>query len=798
MKFSLSWLQDHFATSLDLQGILDLMLQCGLEVEELIDPAASLNEFTVCKVLEAEQHPDADKLRVCKVETVDGIKQIVCGAPNARAGMTAIYAPLGAYIPGLDFSLDKKPRKIRGVESYGMMCSAKELEAGEDHDGIADLDASWKLGTPAADALGANDPVIDFEVTPNRPDWLGVMGIARDLAAAGGGRLISQATKPVNGFGACPTKVTIEPGSGCTQFAMVLVKGVKNGPSPDWLQQRLKSIGITPKNLLVDVTNYVSFDRARPLHVFDADAVQGDMIVQLGKDGDKLDGLDGKAYDLGPEMCVIADDAGVISLAGVMGGERTGVTEDTVNVLIESAWFEPLRTARTGRTTGIISDARYRFERGVDPKSTMAGIEQAVELITEYAGGNPSEVSFVGERASEAEPFTFYPADVERLTGLQVKPAAMRKYIKDLGFTFEDTGDAWYITPASWRFDMAQSADIVEEIARLIGFDALPITSLPTPEGGVREITTLEQSRIRTARRAMASRGFLETVTWSFMSVQEAKMFGGGEAPLKVANPVAAELNQMRPSVLANLAKAIQRGADRGEPGLRLFEAGPIYLGDGPDDQYETVTALVSPKDPRDWSGKNAVYDAYSAKADLFALLEALGQPADRFQISAPTAPYFHPGQGAALKMGPKVTVGHFGTLHPGVLKKLDVDGPLYGFELVLGRLPAGRKKAAKTKAILETTSLLPVKKDLAFVVDETVPADKLVRAAKGADKAMISEISVFDVYQGKGMEEGKKSLAIEVTVQPKDKTLTDEQIDSVMKKVIAAVSKAVGGELRG
>lgn len=798
MKFTLSWLQDHLATSLDLQGILDLMLQCGLEVEEVVDPAESLKPFTVCKVLEAEQHPDADKLRVCTVETVDGTKQIVCGAPNARAGMTAIYAPLGAYIPGLDFSLDKKPRKIRGIESHGMMCSAKELEAGEDHDGIADLPDSWKLGTPASDALGANDPVIDFEVTPNRPDWLGVAGIARDLAAAGGGRLITPATKAVSGSGQPTANVVIEDGCGCTQFAMVLIKGVKNGPSPEWMQKRLKAVGISPKNLLVDVTNYVSYDRARPLHVFDADAVKGDLVVRLGKAGETLDGLDGKEYTLGEEMCVIADDDGVVSLAGVMGGERTGVTEDTVNVLVESAWFDPLRTARTGRTTGIISDARYRFERGVDPMSTMAGIEQAAALITEYAGGQPSEVSFAGTPPAAPDAFNFYPADVARLTGLDIKPATMRKFIKDLGFTFEDTGDAWYISPGSWRFDMAQSADIVEEIARLVGFDQLPTTSLPEPEGGVKEITTLAQGRNRTARRVMASRGFLETVTWSFMPVDDAKLFGGGDAALAVANPVASELNQMRPSVLANLAKAIQRGADRGEPGLRLFEAGPIYTGDGPNDQFDTISALASPKDSRDWSGKTAAYDAYSAKADLFALLAALGQSPDRFQFAAPSATYFHPGQGAALKMGPKVTVGHFGTLHPGILKKLDVEGPLYGFELVLDRLPAGRKKAGKTKAILETTSLLPVKKDLAFVVDENTAAADLVRAAKGADKAMISDVAIFDVYQGKGMDDGKKSLAIEITVQPKDKTLTDEQIDGVMKKVIAAVSKAVGGELRG
>ncbi|MEO1405310.1 MAG: phenylalanine--tRNA ligase subunit beta, partial [Pseudomonadota bacterium] len=479
MKFTLSWLKDHLATKSSLDELLALMGQIGLEIEEVEDPAAKLAPFTVAKVTAAEPHPDADKLQICTVETVDGTKQIVCGAPNARAGMTAIYAPLGSYIPGLDFSLDKKPRKIRGVESHGMLCSAKELEAGDDHDGIADLDEKWEMGAPASEALEANDPVIDFEVTPNRPDWLGVMGIARDLAAAGGGRLVSRETKSIGGSYDCPVEVGIVDEDACPIFAGVMIQGVKDGPSPDWMQSRLKSVGIQPKSLLVDVTNYVSLDRARPLHAYDADKLTGTVMARLGKAGERVEALDGKTYEVTEDMCVIADDTGPIGLGGVMGGESTAVSETTRNVFLEAAWFDPLRTARTGRSTGIQSDARYRFERGVDLNSCLEGLQMAVTIIKDHAGGKVSKPIIAGAPLVRDEKVTFYPPDVERLTGLDVKTADMKKMLKDLGFDIEDAGEAWYLKIPTWRFDMEQSADIVEEVARLVGYDALPTTSLP-------------------------------------------------------------------------------------------------------------------------------------------------------------------------------------------------------------------------------------------------------------------------------------------------------------------------------
>ncbi len=796
MKFPVSWLKDYLATTASLDETMAYMLKAGLEVEEVSNPAEDLKAFTVCKVKAAEPHPDADKLRVCTVETVDGEKQIVCGAPNARAGMTAIYAPLGAYIPGLDFALDKKPRKIRGVESSGMMCSTKELNAGEDHDGIADLDGSIPLGTPAAEALGLNDPVIDFEVTPNRPDWLGVKGIARDLAAAGAGEFIDDPVRKVAGTYDCPIKIEVNDPEACPVFAGALVRGVKNGPSPAWLQARLNAVGITPKSLLVDVTNYISIDRARPLHAYDAAKLRGPIRARLGKDSEHCSALDGKIYQINSEMCVIADDSGVIGLGGVMGGESTAVSDETTDVFIESAWFDPLRTARAGRTTGIISDARYRFERGVDPQSCIEGVHLALRLITEYGGGAASKVSLAGDAPRRTEPVEFFKRDVARLTGLDIKPAAMKKTIKSLGFTIEDTGETWLLRVPSWRFDIEQSADIVEEIARLEGFDALPTASLPAMKGANRVVTTPIQDRIRTARRTLASRGFLESVTWSFMPKPIAELFGGGAEALTVANPVASELNQMRPSILANLALAIQRGADHGERDLRLFEAGPIYLGDGPKDQRSVVAALVRPVKSRHWNGA-ADYDAYAAKADLDAILNAIGQPPARFQVGEPRQAHWHPGQSGSVKLGPKVTVAHFGALHPRVLKAMKVEGPVFGFELNLNALPQMKAKTTKTKPVFAKADLTPVRRDFAFIVSEDTAASAIVKAAQGADKALVTAVDVFDVYQGQGIEPDQKSIAIEVTLQPRGETLKDQDIEAISQKITAAVAKATGGVLR-
>lgn len=797
MKFTLSWLNDHLVTKASLEDILAYMGKAGLEVEHVTDPKKALAPFSVCKVLEAEPHPQADKLRVCKVDTIDGVKQIVCGAPNARAGMTAIYAPLGTWIPGLNMALDRKPRAIRGVESHGMMCSSRELEIGDDHDGIIDLQGEFAVGTPAAEALGHSDPVIDFEVTPNRPDWLGVQGIARDLAAAGAGRFLRNDARKVPGNGDCPIDIRLEAPDACPVFAGALVRGVSNGPSPDWMQARLKAAGLQPKSLLVDVTNYISLDRARPLHVYDAAKLTGAVVARLGRRGETLDALDGKTYQITEDMCVIADASGVIGLGGVMGGVSTAVSPETTDVFIESAWFDPLRTARTGRATGIHSDARYRFERGVDPQSCLDGLNLALALILEYGGGTASKSKVAGSVPARTQKVTFYRGDVERLTGLLVKPAEMKRILKDLEIDIEDAGDAWYLMPPSHRFDIDRSADIVEEIARLVGYDQLPTTSLPMTAGMKQTVAAARQTRVATARRAMAARGFLEAVTWSFMSKEHAALFGKTEDALTVANPVASELNYMRPSVLGNLAQAAQRASNRGERGVRLFEAGPIYLGDGPKDQRTVIAALVQPVPQRHWQGPPNGYDAFAAKADLFALLAALGQPGEKFQIAPATQPHWHPGQSASLRLGPKMTVANFGALHPAVLKALDVDGPVYAFELNLNALPVMKAKATKTKPVLDRSGLTPIRRDLAFVVDATLAAGEIVRHAQSAEKSLISAIDVFDVYQGPGVPEGKKSVAFEVTIRPRE-VLKDDQIQAIMDRIISSVQKGTGGVLRG
>lgn len=806
MKFSISWLKDYLQTDATLDEIIEAMTLAGLEVEEVENPAEKLAAFTTAKVIKAEQHPDADKLRVCTVETKDGTKQIVCGAPNARTGMTAVYAPLGAYIPGLDFALDEKPRKLRGVESQGMMCSSRELEIGEDHDGIMDLEGEIPVGTPIAEIMGLNDSTIDFEVTPNRPDWLGVVGIARDLAATGLGKLKIPAVKPVKGAFPCPIDVRTEDKEACPVFMGRLIRGVKNGPSPEWMQKRLKAIGINPKNMLVDVTNYISYDRCRPLHVYDANKLSGAVVARLGKSGESFDALDDKTYDVSSDMCVITDDSGVIGLGGVMGGSSTSSQLDTVDVFIESALFDPMRTARTGRATGISSDARYRYERGIDPVSCREGLELATQLILEACGGEPSEIVIAGADPAPQEPVAFKPRDMLRLTGVDMTAARMKKILATLGFGVEKSAslkdDVWNITVPSFRRDIAQSADIVEELIRIEGFNALPTDSLPRAAAVATQVTTPMQNRVRTARRVMAARGFLEAVTWSFMDKDKAATFAGGANALQnglvVDNPIASELNYMRPTALANLAIAAQRNIDHGAEEVRLFEAGPVYLGDGPNDQRTAITALVKPRPPRHWAGASPAYDAFAAKADLFAVLGALDQPGERFQIGEAANAAWHPGRAGVLKLGPKNVVASFGELHPALLKELDVDGPMIGFELILDALPLPKSKGGKTKTRLDKPELTPVRRDFAFLVDAATPSADLVRAAAGADKKLISSARVFDVYAGQGVPEGKVSIAIEIVLLPREKTLTDDEIDAVAANVVEAVAKSTGGELRG
>jgi len=794
MKFTLSWLKQHLDTTASADDVTEAMTMAGLEVEHVDNPAAKLAAFSVARIVEAVQHPNADKLRVCQVDTRDGRLEIVCGAPNARAGLTTIYAPIGAYVPGSGVTLEARP--VRGVVSNGMLCSAKELEVAEESDGIMELEGDLAVGLSAAEALGL-EAVIDFEVTPNRPDWLGVMGIARDLAAAGLGTLKDTAVEAVPGTFPCPIAIKVD-GDACPVFAGRLIKGVRNGPSPAWLQQKLTAIGLRPINALVDVTNLISYDRARPLHVYDRALMVGDLIeARLGQYTDlgdeQLIALDGKTYDITGEMCVIADAAGErpIGLGGVMGGASTGCSETTIEVFIESAWFDPIRTAQTGRATGIASDAQYRFARGVDPASVLPGLELATKLILEICGGEASEVVVAGKAPAAPGPIAFDRAYVRKLSGLSIAPGRIDEILTKLGFTLDGAS----VTPPSWRRDVEGKADLVEEVARIEGYAALPAEALPEAARPVGGALTVRQTRMRNARRAMAASGYAEAVTWSFMRSAWAQLFGGGDPTLVLTNPIAADLDCMRPSALPNLIEAAARNARRGFPDVALFEVGPIYRGDQPGDQATVVAAIVAPHPPRRWDGvrPDTLFDL---KADLMALLDELGAPG--LQIAQGQAsPWWHPGRSARLQLGPRTIVAEFGQLHPGVLKALDAEGPIYGFEIDLDAIPEPKRKGVKTRPALDLPSLMPLTRDFAFLVAADTAAGDLVRPILGADRALIADARVFDVYAGTGVPDGQKSVAVEVVIQPRDKTLTDPEIEALSARIVAAAEKAVGAKLR-
>ncbi len=794
MKFTLSWLKKHLETEASIDAVVEAMTLAGLEVEEVHNPAEKLAEFSIAKVLTAEKHPDADKLKVCTVETRDGIKQIVCGAPNARADMTVAYAPLGAYIPGLDFSLDKKPRKIRGIESSGMMCSGKELEIDEDADGILDLPQTFEMGMPLADALSLNDPVIDFEVTPNRPDWLGVNSIARDLAAVGLGKLVSPEIKPVDGNYPCPVDIKIEDTQACPAFVGRVIRGVKNGPSPKWLQNQLKAIGLRPISALVDITNYITYDRARPLHFYDVAKISGSIIVREGTN-EEFEALDDKTYSATPEDIVIADEGGILGLGGIVGGTTSGCDENTTDILIESAYFDPLTIRRSAKRLGVNSDAKYRFERGVDTGGLIEGCELATQMVLDICGGEPSEITVAGEIPAVPSSIEFDPMQVNRLTSLILSDDAMEKILVDLGFTVK-RGPTWTVSVPSFRRDCSEGADLVEEIARVHGFHNLEAVSLPTLPGRREPTATVTQNRTRLARRALALRGLSEAVTWSFALDDHAVLFGGTDASLRVDNPISSDLNTMRPSALIHLLLAGQRNADKGYPGAALFELGPVFAGQDPSDQRLTLAGMRRTETSRDWAGV-AEITALTAKTDTLDALEAMGASTDNLQLFGAVGEYWHPGRSGSLRMGPKNVLASFGELHPRVLKAMGIDSRIVAFEIWPEAIPAPRKKSvSKAKAALTLSDFMPVTRDFAFIVPDATAANDVLRAAKGADKQLITDVTLFDVYQGKGVDEGHKSFAIEVTLSPKEATLTDKDIDAVSNKIIAGVMK-VGGRLR-
>ncbi|PZQ14262.1 MAG: phenylalanine--tRNA ligase subunit beta [Ancylobacter novellus] len=806
MKFSLSWLKEHLAGDADLVAVTETLTRVGLEVEHVEDKAGELHPFVVGRILEANRHPNADKLQVCRVEVGKSEPlQVVCGAPNARAGLKVVFAAPGTVIPSSGVKLGAS--EIRGVPSAGMLCSGRELGLSEESDGILELPADAPVGKPFAPVIGLDDPVIEIAVTPNRSDCLGVHGVARDLAAAEIGTLKEPTVTAVRGSYPCPVNVRFDFGDTeplSPVFALRMVRGVKNGPSPEWLQRKLKSIGQKPINALVDVTNYLTFDRGRPLHVFDAAKVTGDLVVRRAREGEILTALDGKTYALDDTMCVIADDTGVESLAGIMGGASTGCGPETVDVLIESALWDPLAIARTGRALNIHSDARHRFERGVDPAFTLPGLELATRLILDICGGEASEITIAGEVPERDLIIDFPVSEVKRLTGLAVTPAEVKAPLSLLGFWATGHGDQLKVAVPSWRPDVEGKADLVEEVVRIIGLDKVEATPLPQAESLAAARLSPVQRRARAARRTLAARGMVEAVTWSFVSRLQAESFGGGKPELALANPIAADLSDMRPSLLPGLIAAAQRNADRGTGDVAMFEVGQTFLGDRPQDQRMVAAGVrrgtaKARGAGRHWGEQTLPVDAFDAKGDALNVLASLGLSASAVQVAQGSAPsWFHPGRSAALQLGPKVVLGAFGELHPRVLKALGASAPLVGFEITLDALPAPKAKATRAKPPFEGSALQPLSRDFAFVADRDTPAGELIRAALAADRKLVTRVDLFDRYEGPGVPEGKVSLALAVTLQPRDKTLTDAEIEEISVKIVAQVTKATGATLRG
>lgn len=797
MKFTLSWLKDHLETTASLDDILDALTDLGLEVEEVSNPLDRLSDFTIGHVKSAEKHPDADRLRVCQVETDEGLKQIICGAPNAREGITVVVAKPGVYVPGIDTTIGVG--KIRGIESFGMMCSEREMELSDEHDGIIEL-PSGNVGDRFVDWLASNDPskvdpVIEIAITPNRPDALGVGGIARDLAARGLGSLKLRATPEIEAKFPCPVDVAIEADTadGCPVFCGRVIKGVKNGPSPQWMQDILKAIGLRPISFLVDVTNFFTYDQNRPLHVFDADKVKGGLRVYRAEGGEQLLALDGKKYTFQKGQMIIGDDNGPESIAGVMGGEESGCTEDTVNVFVESAYWDPVQIAYTGRALKINSDARYRFERGVDPAWTPIGLDHAVKMIVHHAGGEASEMVVAGAVPDTSRSYKLDPDRVQSLVGMTIPAEEQIKTLEALGFCID--GDQAHVP--SWRPDVMGEADLVEEVARVASLTKLVGKPMSRPAGVPKPVLSASQKREASARRTIAALGYNECVTYSFIDQASAELFGGGSDATRLENPISSEMSHMRPDLLPGLLQAAARNQARGYMDVALFEVGVAFHGGEPEEQHtQAAGLLVGHTSPKDLHSTRRAVDTFDARADAEAVLSAIGAP-QKAQIIRNGSSWWHPGRHGQVCLGPKKVLATFGELHPKVLSAFDIKGPAVAFTIWPSEVPMPRATTA-TRAALELQDLQAVDRDFAFVVDANVEALTLVNAAAGSDKDLIESVRVFDEFVGGSLGEGKKSLAISVRLQPTEKTLTDEEIERVSAKVVEKVTKATAGELRG
>ena len=796
MKFSLEWLKHFLDTDASVAEISAALNRIGHEVEGIEDPADKLAGFRVAKVLTAAKHPDADKLQVLSVDTGEGDPlQVVCGAPNARAGMKGVLGLPGAVVPANGMELRKSA--IRGVESNGMMCSVRELELGDEHDGIIELPEAAPVGQSFA-AYSDASPVFDVAITPNRPDCMGVMGIARDLAAAGLGTFKPVDVPVIEGEGPCPVEIRIEDVDGVPAYHGRVIRGVKNGPSPDWLQRRLKAAGQRPISALVDCTNYLMFATGRPAHVYDLRKLSGPVIARRAKNGETVEALNEKTYTLDETMTVIADQKGVHDIGGIMGGEHSGADESTTDVLLEIAYFDPERIGVTGRKLGLASDARTRFERGVDPAFLDDGLALLTDLIVQTCGGTPSEAVQVGQAPVEKTDIAFDPEMTARLGGVEIARDRQRAILEALGFT---VADDWQVTCPSRRHDIEGAADLVEEVVRIHGLDHVASVALPRAEGVARPTATPLQQLERKLRRAAAARGLNEAVTWSFLPTADAEFFADGAQLWTLDNPISEDMKAMRPSLVPGLLAAAKRNADRGAEGSRLFELGRRYFRGkaGASDEKPTLgVVLAGNRTARGWAhGKATGFDAFDAKSEAMALLEAAGAPVENLMVMDGAGDQFHPGQSATLRLGPKNVLARFGALHPRTLKAFDIEGPVMAVEIFLDALPAKKGGGGFARAAYAPPALQPVSRDFAFLVPAGLAASDLVRAVKGADKQSVVAARVFDVFVGQGVPEGKKSVAVEVVLQPGEKTFTEVEIKAISDKIVASAAKQ-GAELRG
>lgn len=789
MKFSLSWLKEHLDTNADIQGVADSLNRIGLEVEGIENPAEKLSGFRIAKVLTAERHPQADKLQVLSVDAGDGPLQVVCGAPNARAGLVGVFGMPGATVPANGMVL--RVAAIRGVESNGMMCSTRELELGDDHDGIIELPADAPIGVNFVDYARLDDPIIDVAITPNRQDCMGVRGIARDLAAAGLGTLKPLNVPTIAGSFPCPTEIRIADAEGCPAFYGRVVRGVTNGESPDWMQARLKAAGQRPISALVDITNYVMLDHGRPSHAYDLAKLTGAVSARRATDGETVTALNGKDYTLTSDMTVIADEAGVHDIAGIMGGEHSGCAETTRDVLLEVAYFTPERIAKTGQSLALTSDARSRFERGVDPAFLEDGLALLTGLILDICGGEASDIVRAGEPPLAQKTLSYDFGLCARLGGMDVPQDQQTAILTSLGFAVVGN----QVTVPTWRRDVDGPADLVEEVIRIIGLDNVPSTALPRAEGVAKPTATPMQKVERRMRRTAAARGLNEAINWSFLPEAQAAVFGGGTWTL--ANPISEDMKVMRPSLLPGLLSAAGRNLDRGAASVRLFELGRRYLADG--EKLTLGLVLAGERQARGWaSGKAHSFDPYDIKAEVLALLAAAGAPVDNLQVMGDAGAHFHPGQSATLRLGPKTILASFGALHPNAAKAFDLDGAVMAAEIYLDAIPAKRGGGnGFMRPAYTPPALQAVTRDFAFLVPADLPAGDLVRVIKGSDKDNITAARLFDQFMGAGVPEGQKSLAIEVTLQPVEKSYGEEDLKAIAERVVAAAAK-LGAVLRG